>query len=144
MPRVLLAVPDIVPPIQRDPLTYTVIGAAMAVHRELGPGFAEAVYQEALALELAELALPFAREVKLPIRYKGRILRKGFRADFVIGERLILEIKALREVGGVEEAQILNYLKAGGRSTGLLLNFGGPRLTYRRFIWTTDSADKRR
>ena len=124
-----------------DPDTYAIIGAAMEVHRHLGLGFLEAVYAEAMHYELMDRDIPFAAEVWLPITFKGRRLVTRYRADLVCYGKIIVELKALRETGGSEMAQVLNYLKASGCSRGLLLNFGTPRLTYRRFIWSADGTD---
>lgn len=118
----------------KDPQSFAVIGAAMAVHRELGKGFLESVYAEALACELTAQGIPFEREVDIQIRYKNEILKSTFRADFVCFGTLLLELKALSRLIAQAESQILHYLKATGLRKGLLLNFGSTSLQYKRFV----------
>ena len=119
----------------KDPQTYAIIGAAMDVHRELGCGILEAVYQEALAVEFTQRGIPFQREVDLPVFYKGEKLRTGYRVDFLCYSEIVTELKALAGITGVEEAISINYLKAAKQHTGLLLNFGAPSLQFRRFVF---------
>ena len=119
---------------ERDPRTYAIIGAAMNVHRELGCGFLEEVYQEALELEVAAVGVPAVGQVELPVFYRGQRLKKFYRADFICYGHIVVEIKALSQLGGVEDAQLLNYLKATDYEIGLLINFGAASLDYRRRI----------
>ena len=119
---------------EKDPESYAIIGAAMEVHTELGQGFLEAVYQDALAVEFVSRGIPFEREKPLPILYKGGILPSTYKADFVCFGGLLVECKAQHAVGRPEYAQILNYLRITRLSRGLLLNFGAPSLSYKRFI----------
>lgn len=125
----------------RDPRTFAIIGAAMEVHRQLGCGFLEAVYQEAMTLELAARGIPSRHQVELPIHYKGQKLNTTYRTDFVCFDSVIIELKALSKISGTEESQILNYLKASGCETGLLLNFGTRSLEYKRFVWSPRSPE---
>jgi GxxExxY protein len=116
--------------------TYHIIGAALEVHKELGCGFLEPVYQEALELEFGDRGIPFQPQVGMPVFYKGRRLRAPYRADFVCYEDIIVELKALTKVGEIEWAQVLNYLKASSHERGLLINFGAKSLQHRRFVWS--------
>ena len=121
---------------ERDPQTYAVIGAAMEVHRVLGNGFKESVYQEALALELTERGIPFEREVRFAVNYKGSELESTFYADFVCYGELIVELKALSKIGELELSQVINYLKASETPRAALITFGTPKLQYRRVVWS--------
>lgn len=125
---------------QRDPQTYAIIGAAMEVHRALGPGFLERVYMEALSRELSFRSIPHRREVPLRITYRGEPLTAHYRADLVCFDGVIVEGKALTALSGFEEAQILNYLRVSRIQRGLLINFGAIRLEYRRFIGRQSSV----
>jgi GxxExxY protein len=116
-------------------LSYNVIGAAFKVHRELGPGFVEAAYKRALAFELEERTIPFQEEVALPLVYRGKPLGAVFRADLVCEGRLLLELKALPQVGLKERRQVVHYLKATGLPLGLLLNFGEPSRHVERVLF---------
>ena len=105
----------------------------MAVHRELGPGFLEVVYRDALSVEFRQRGVSYDREVELQIAYKGQVLASTYRVDFLCFGGVLVEVKAARHLVPVDEAQVLNYLKASGLKTGLLLNFGARSLEYRRF-----------
>ncbi len=120
----------------RDPQTHAIIGAAMEVHTEFGPGFLESVYQEAMAREFKDRSIPFVQQLELPIHYKGERMSTYFRADFICFNDVVVELKAISTLTGVDEAQLLNYLKTTGIERGLLFNFGAPRLEYRRRVLT--------
>ncbi len=113
-------------------LTGKIIAACFKVHNELGCGFHEKVYQEALAIVLEEEEIPFEREKHLPIEFHGRILNCDYIADFVIDGSVILELKAVSEMNTVYEAQVINYLKATRLQVGLLINFGQKELQVKR------------
>jgi GxxExxY protein len=114
-----------------EEITYAIIGAAMEVHRMLGSGFVEAVYEAALAMELRTRGIPFERQVSLQVKYKGAVVG-DYRADFVVAGKVIVELKAIKKLSQIEEAQLMNYLKATGIEVGLLLNFGSISLEHER------------
>jgi GxxExxY protein len=120
------------PPIVDDPRTYEIIGAAMEVHRELGPGFAEPVYQAALTNEFLRRDIPFAREVPMRVEYKGDRLEVNYCADFLCYDEIIVELKAIPKVTGREYAQVRNYLHVSDKKLGMILNFGCKKLDHRR------------
>jgi GxxExxY protein len=119
----------------KDERTYTIIGAAMEVHGELGCGFLEPVYHEALEREFQSQSIPYQSQPEVQIYYKGNPLNKIYVPDFICYERIIVEIKAVSQLSRTEEAQILNYLKASKLSPGLLINFGVRSLEYKRFVY---------
>ena len=114
---------------------YAVVGAAMEVYNELGAGFLEPVYQEALEIELIERGVPFEAQKELQIRYKGRLLKKTYQVDMIVFGKVIVELKALDQLTSREESQVLNYLKATGLEVGLLINFGAEgKLEWKRLV----------
>ncbi|MFH1673212.1 MAG: GxxExxY protein [Pseudomonadota bacterium] len=119
----------------KDQRTYRIIGAAMEVHKELGCGFLEAVYQEALGREFVTQEIPYRSQPVVEIVYKGKPLDKTYQPDFVCYEEVIVEIKAISSLSGTEEAQLINYLKATGMKVGLLINFGSKSLEHKRFVY---------
>lgn len=123
-------------PEDNDPETYAIIGVAMEVHRELGPGFLEPVYQQALALELDSQGIPYQKEVPLTISYKKSPLDCTYRADFICHDSIIIELKAVESLTAIHHAQVLNYLKATNFTRALLLNFASRSLQHQRFTHT--------
>jgi GxxExxY protein len=113
---------------ERDPLTEAVIGAAIEVHRFLGPGLLETSYRECLAHELQTRAISFRKEVPIPIRYKEIDLDCGYRLDLLVDEKLVVELKAVEKLLPIHEAQLLTYLRLGSYRIGLLINFNTARL----------------
>lgn len=114
-----------------DELSGRVIGAAMRVHAVLGPGFTEAVYQNALALEMTLDGIPFERELKLEVRYRGELVGH-YRVDLLVDGKLILELKAVQAILPEHEVQVVNYLAATGLERALLLNFGARSLQVKK------------
>ena len=115
---------------------YQIVGAAMEVCNQLGCGFLEAVYQEALEIEFDERRIPHVPQKRIEIFYKGRVLNKEYIADFLCYDLIVVEIKAIKAITGIEEAQILNYLKATNLPLGLIVNFGAPQLEWKRYVNT--------
>ena len=116
-----------------EKLTYSVIGAAMEVHRILGAGFLEAVYQKALAREFLLRQIPFVEQVRLPVTYKGLLVGE-YVADYTVEEKLIIEIKAVSKLNRAHQAQAMHYLASTGYRLALLINFGADSLEHRRVI----------
>jgi len=114
-------------------LTRAIIGAAIEVHSSLGPGFLESVYEAAMAIELNLREVQYEQQKPIPVMYKGE-KAKDFFCDFLVGEKVLVELKALKAITGAEEAQLLNYLKATGLKVGLLINFGEQSLRYKRLV----------
>ena len=114
--------------------SYKIIGACMKVHRELGSGFLEAVYEEALKREFMNCDIPFESQVKLNVFYSGEQLDKYYKADFLCYDNIILEIKSVSQMPNVFYAQLKNYLAATNKRLGILINFGQPSLVYKRII----------
>jgi GxxExxY protein len=109
-------------------ITESIIGAAMEVHRTIGPGLLESTYVQCLCYELALREIPFLRELPLPVRYKGVKLDCGYRLDVVVADAVVVEVKAVESITPLHEAQLLTYLRLGGWKVGLLINFNVPLL----------------
>jgi GxxExxY protein len=124
-------------------LTHEIIGAAMDVHKELGPGLLEAVYEECLCYELTTRNVPFDRQKPIPVVYKGAKLDCGYRADIVVLSRVIVELKAIASIAPVHDAVMLTYLRLSGCNIGLLINFYSPVLKdgIKRYVWHYTSTD---
>jgi GxxExxY protein len=113
----------------KDPRTSPIIGAAIEVHRNLGPGLLESAYEECLCHELHLRGLDFKRQVALPLLYKGLKLDRGYKLDLIVQDQVILESKAVEKLLPIHEAQLLTYLRLTGKRVGLLINFNVPLLT---------------
>lgn len=114
--------------------THDIIGAAMAVHRYFGCGFIEKVYQDALEQELIVLGIPYKREFPIHAEYRGVRLKTEFKPDFICYDKVIVELKATKEIDDVQRSQALNYAKVAGYEVALLINFGEPSLKFERFV----------
>ena len=118
-------------------LTHKIIGAAIEVHRQLGPGLLESAYEECLARELAIRGIRFERQKPIPVVYKGIKLECGYRIDLLVERRIVVELKSIAELAPIHEAVVLTYLKLCGNTVGLLINFHVTVLKdgIRRYIW---------
>ena len=116
-------------------ITYQIIGIAMKIHKQLGPGFLEAVYEEALIIEFRKNKIKFKNQVSLDIYYESYKLKKKYRADFIINDKILVEVKKIGKLTKIDEMQMINYLKAANLKVGLLLNFGGTSLQWKRIIY---------
>jgi GxxExxY protein len=114
---------------KRDPRTSAVIGAALEVHRQLGPGLLESAYEECLCHELHVRGQAFRRQVDLPVSYKGIKLDCGYRVDLIVNDAVVVELKSVEQLLPVHEAQLLTYLRLTGKQVGLLINFNVPLLS---------------
>jgi len=115
--------------------SYRIVGSCLEVYKQQGSGFLEAVYQACLAIEFRTREIPFIEQPRLALTYKGQRLDQFYQPDFLCFERIIVEIKAVRQLGDEHRAQMINYLKVTGRQLGLLINFGHhPRIEHERFI----------
>ncbi len=114
--------------------SYFIIGLCMEIHNTLGKGFSEAVYAEALEIELKSNGVPYKKEVKFDIHYKGKLLSKKYRADFVIDNKIILELKAVEAIHSNHIKQTMNYLAVSKLKLGLIVNFGEDSLSYKRVV----------
>ena len=122
---------------------YDIFGAAIEVHRTLGPGFLEAVYQEAFEVELKDWGIPFESQKPLHVYYKGNLLEKEYIADILCYGRILIELKAVKELASIHHAQVINYLKVTGLPVGLLINFCSfPKLEKHRIVCTGNLSEK--
>ena len=115
---------------------YRIIGAAMEVHKVMGPGFLEAVYQRCLAVECRRRGIPFVEQPRMELEYKGQSIDKVYIPDFLFFGEVVVEIKAIRQCGRVEEALVINGIRAAAKSLGVLINFGEPSLYWKRYANT--------
>ena len=114
--------------------SYAIIGAAMEVHKQLGCGFLEKVYQDALEIEMEMRGIPFHRERHLPIFYKGKQIKHGYFADFICYDKIVIECKAVSEILDIHKVQTLNYLKINNFKLGIIVNFSQQSLAYQRIV----------
>ena len=122
---------------------YAIVGAAMDVYNDLGPGFLENVYQEAMEIETADRNIPAKAPQEIRIKYKGKLLKKFYVADLVCYDKIIVELKAMDKLTLREDGQVINYLKATGMKVGLLINFGHyPSLEWKRLVFTKESSSR--
>ena len=122
--------------------TGNIIKACFEVHNELGHGFLEAVYQEALEEEFKMQGIPYEREKLLPVFYKGKPLKKEYYADFICYDKIIVELKCVSSLINAHKGQVINYLKATKNKVGLLINFGGSSLKWERLTNLKDSEER--
>ncbi|MGB2989721.1 MAG: GxxExxY protein [Candidatus Zixiibacteriota bacterium] len=119
--------------IPHQDLTYEIIGAAMEVHSQVGPGYKEEIYQKALEIELGNRKLEFEPQKTVEVKFKGEMIGLQI-LDFLVGSKVVVEIKALSHLDSTHEAQLISYLKATGSEVGLLINFGAKRLEHNRIL----------
>jgi GxxExxY protein len=118
-----------------EDLTYKIIGAAQEVYKELGPGYLESVYEDALCYELDLRKIPYQRQIDLDVQYKDVIFERRFRADLLVGDKVLVENKAIKAITNQDEAQLINYLKTTGFKIGLLFNFGAEKFEMIRRVF---------
>jgi GxxExxY protein len=117
-----------------EELTYKIIGAGREVHKELGPGYLESVYEDALCYELNSLKIAYQRQQELDVHYKDVVFERMFRADLLVENKILLENKAIKKISRQDEAQLINYLKTTKFRVGLLFNFGGDTFEFIRRV----------